>query len=172
MAKAVTSAHSTRTTSGAGGQSTAATGRAPSCGGTRSTSAIATSVTASNSPPTRLTGASPRRHNQGTPEEVEFVVQLSNAAPSRWTRTSASTVLNRIINSCDGNDPENPLNLASSAAATRAALSRTRSTSRRPTASSGYTHRRHPATERVQVCVLRLHLRGPRLERHRRRRGS
>ena len=52
----------------------------------------------------------PRRYNAGTPEAVEFVIQLSNGA-FEFNRGQCLESMDLIINSCDGNDPNNPLNL-------------------------------------------------------------
>ncbi|KZL71568.1 hypothetical protein CI238_12144 [Colletotrichum incanum] len=46
---------------------------------------------------------------KGTPEEVQFVIQLSNDASSFDSKLCKES-FDRIINSCDGNDPKNPLN--------------------------------------------------------------
>ena len=45
----------------------------------------------------------------GTPEEVEFSVKLSNGA-SEFDEDDCREAMERIINSCDGNDPNNPMN--------------------------------------------------------------
>lgn len=45
----------------------------------------------------------------GTPEEVEFSVKLSNGA-SEFDEDDCREAMERIIDSCDGDDPNNPMN--------------------------------------------------------------
>lgn len=51
-----------------------------------------------------------KTYHEGTPDEHEFVLQLSNGASS-FNKDKCLSSFDRIINSCDGNDPKNPLNL-------------------------------------------------------------
>lgn len=50
-----------------------------------------------------------KTYHPGTPEEVEFVLQLSKGAAT-YDKAACLESLDRVINSCDGNDPENPMN--------------------------------------------------------------
>ena len=50
-----------------------------------------------------------KTYHPGTPEEVEFVLQLSNNAAT-YDKAACLESLDRLINSCDGNNPENPMN--------------------------------------------------------------
>ncbi|KAB5570388.1 SGNH hydrolase-type esterase domain-containing protein [Coniochaeta sp. 2T2.1] len=61
-------------------------------------------------PPNTINWRFARTYHSGTPEEVEFVIQLSDNA-YELNRAECVETMYRIINSCDGNDDGNPLNL-------------------------------------------------------------
>lgn len=50
-----------------------------------------------------------KTYHEKTPEEVQFLIQLSDGASSFDAKLCKES-FDRIINSCDGNDPNNPLN--------------------------------------------------------------
>ncbi|KJZ72763.1 hypothetical protein HIM_07838 [Hirsutella minnesotensis 3608] len=50
-----------------------------------------------------------KTYDKGTPDETQFVVHLSNEA-SAFDRSQCFESFDLILNSCDGNDPENPMN--------------------------------------------------------------
>lgn len=50
-----------------------------------------------------------KTYYSGTPSEVQFSVRLDNGA-SKFDEAQCVSAMNRIINSCDGNEPNNPMN--------------------------------------------------------------
>lgn len=50
-----------------------------------------------------------KKYHEKTPEEHDFYIKLSNGA-SKFDKDQCRESFDRIINSCDGNDPNNPLN--------------------------------------------------------------
>jgi hypothetical protein len=48
-------------------------------------------------------------YNQGTIDEVQFSVRLSNGA-STFDENACNGAVNLILDGCDGNDPKNPMN--------------------------------------------------------------
>lgn len=48
-------------------------------------------------------------YHEGTPDEHSFLLQLSNVA-SDFNKDECLESFDRLVNGCDGNDPENPMN--------------------------------------------------------------
>lgn len=51
-----------------------------------------------------------KTYHKGTLEEARFVIQLSNGV-GEFNNKECLSSFDKIINSCDDNDPKNPLNL-------------------------------------------------------------